>query len=162
MGESTAGSADAFERARAGEVPAYVLPPIIRAYRDQKRFAEAERWALEGQRRYPMDSTWPTLLGLLIRSWLCGIAVRRPLRNSARLRTGAPLAAKEPRGRRCDSRSAFGTRSAFCCRLAAAASATPSLPSSRGFSLSRCSGMSFTYCRITLATQSSRCPKRTR
>jgi Flp pilus assembly protein TadD len=29
-------AADAFERAGAGEVPAYVLPPIIRAYRDQK------------------------------------------------------------------------------------------------------------------------------
>jgi hypothetical protein len=48
---------DAFERAGAGEVPAYVLAPIVRAYRDQKRFAEAERWAREGERRFPLDST---------------------------------------------------------------------------------------------------------
>jgi tetratricopeptide (TPR) repeat protein len=57
---------DAFERAGAVEVPAYALAPIVRAYRDQKRFAEAERWAREGQRRFPIDSTWPKLLGLVL------------------------------------------------------------------------------------------------
>ena len=57
---------DAFERAGAVEVPAYVLAPIVRAYRDQKRFAEAERWAREGERRFPIDSTWPKLLGLVL------------------------------------------------------------------------------------------------
>ena len=57
---------DAFERAGALEVPAYVLAPIVRAYRDQKRFAEAEQWAREGQRRFPIDSTWPKLLGLVL------------------------------------------------------------------------------------------------
>ncbi len=57
---------DAFERAGTGEAPAYVLAPIVRAYRDQKRFAEAERWAREGERRYPIDSTWPKLLGLVL------------------------------------------------------------------------------------------------
>ena len=57
---------DAFERAGAVEVPAYVLAPIVRAYRDQKRFAEAERWAREGARRFPIDSTWPKLLGLVL------------------------------------------------------------------------------------------------
>ena len=44
----------------------YVLAPIVRAYRDQKRFAEAERWAREGERRFPIDSTWPKLLGLVL------------------------------------------------------------------------------------------------
>jgi hypothetical protein len=38
---------DAFERGSAVEVPDYVLAPIVRAYRDQKRFAEAEWWARE-------------------------------------------------------------------------------------------------------------------
>jgi cytochrome c-type biogenesis protein CcmH/NrfG len=57
---------DAFEQAGAGEAPAYVLAPIVRAYRDQKRFAEAERWAREGERRFPIDSTWPKLLGLVL------------------------------------------------------------------------------------------------
>jgi Flp pilus assembly protein TadD len=59
---------DALERATAGggEVPEYVLAPMVRAYRDQKRFAEAEQWAREGQRRYPMDSTWAKLLALVL------------------------------------------------------------------------------------------------
>jgi biofilm PGA synthesis protein PgaA len=59
---------DAFERATAGggEVPIYVLAPMVRAYRDQKRFAEAEKWAREGLRRYPMDSTWAKLLALVL------------------------------------------------------------------------------------------------
>src|SRR4051794_40082235 len=36
---------DVFEHAGAAEVPEYVLGPMIRAYRDQKRFKEAEHWA---------------------------------------------------------------------------------------------------------------------
>ena len=43
-----------------------MLAPIVRAYRDQKRFAEAERWAREGERRFPMDSPWLELLGLVL------------------------------------------------------------------------------------------------
>ena len=59
---------DAFEwaTAKGGEVPTYVLAPMVRAYRHEKRFAEAERWAREGQRRYPMDSTWAKLLALAL------------------------------------------------------------------------------------------------
>src|SRR5437660_11076357 len=57
---------DAFERARAAEPPEYVLRPIIRAYRDQKRFAEAERWAREARQRFPSDATWAKLLGLVL------------------------------------------------------------------------------------------------
>lgn len=57
---------DAFERAGGGEPPVYVLGPIIRAYRDQKRFAEAERWARAGMEQYPLDATWAKLLGLVL------------------------------------------------------------------------------------------------
>ena len=66
MGERPREATDAFERGSAVEVPAYALAPIIRAYRDQKRFAEAERWAREGERRFPINSTWPKLLGLVL------------------------------------------------------------------------------------------------
>ena len=61
---------EAFERGSAVEVPDYVLAPIVRAYSDQKRFAEAERWAREGEWRFPIDSTWPKLLGLAADSTL--------------------------------------------------------------------------------------------
>ena len=57
---------DAFEKAGDGEPPEYVLGPIIRAYRDQKRFAEAERWARTAQQQYPLDATWAKLLGLVL------------------------------------------------------------------------------------------------
>jgi biofilm PGA synthesis protein PgaA len=57
---------DAFERAGVAEPPDYVLGPIIRAYRDQKRFPEAERWAREAARRQPMDATPAKLLGLIL------------------------------------------------------------------------------------------------
>ncbi|HSI14868.1 MAG TPA: poly-beta-1,6 N-acetyl-D-glucosamine export porin PgaA [Chthoniobacter sp.] len=57
---------DAFEKAADGEPPEYVLGPIIRAYRDQKRFADAERWARATERRYPVDATWAKLLGLIL------------------------------------------------------------------------------------------------
>ncbi len=59
---------DVFEKANstATEIPTYALAPMVRAYRDQKRFAEAEQWAREGQRRYPMDSTWAKLLALVL------------------------------------------------------------------------------------------------
>jgi predicted Zn-dependent protease len=115
---------EAFEHADLTQVPAYVLALIVRAYRDQKRFAEAEWWAREGQRQYPIDSTWPKLLALvltdqkrseeafvLLKPWAATqpedaeiwLALRRaaswrPLRNATGLRTGAPLAADEPRG----------------------------------------------------------------
>ena len=57
---------DAFEKTDGGEPPVYVLGPIIRAYRDQKRFAEAERWARAAEQRYPVDATWAKLLGLIL------------------------------------------------------------------------------------------------
>jgi biofilm PGA synthesis protein PgaA len=57
---------DIFEKGTAEETPQYVLAPIIRAYRDQKRLAEAERWARTAQERYPLDATWAKLLGLVL------------------------------------------------------------------------------------------------
>jgi Flp pilus assembly protein TadD len=57
---------EAFERARGAEPLEYVLGPVIRAYRDQKRFKEAERWAREGVRLYPFDATWSKMLGLVL------------------------------------------------------------------------------------------------
>ena len=57
---------DVFENAGGDEPPEYVLGPIIRAYRDQKRFAEAERWARTAQQLFPFDATWAQLLGLVL------------------------------------------------------------------------------------------------
>src|SRR5947209_6870165 len=55
-----------FEGAPPAEVPEYVLPAMIRAYRGQKRFAEAERWAQEARARFPFDSAYQKLLGLVL------------------------------------------------------------------------------------------------
>jgi Flp pilus assembly protein TadD len=57
---------EAFEQTGMQEVPDYVLAPIIRAYRDQKRFAGAERWARAGAKEDPLDLTYPKLLGLVL------------------------------------------------------------------------------------------------
>src|SRR5687767_8353457 len=57
---------DAFEKAVGDEPPEYVLGPIIRAYRDQKRFAQAERWARSVQERNPTDASWVKLRGLVL------------------------------------------------------------------------------------------------
>jgi biofilm PGA synthesis protein PgaA len=56
-----------FERAApSAEPPQYVLEPIIRAYRDQKRFTEAEHWAREATARYPADPSGQKLLSLVL------------------------------------------------------------------------------------------------
>jgi poly-beta-1,6 N-acetyl-D-glucosamine export porin PgaA len=57
---------DAFEKVNEAQPPDYVLAPIIRAYRDQKRFAEAERWARTAQERSSLDATWAKLLALVL------------------------------------------------------------------------------------------------
>ncbi|HEY2713182.1 MAG TPA: hypothetical protein VGI60_11760 [Chthoniobacterales bacterium] len=56
---------DAFEKARGSKPPEYVLAAIIRAYRDQKRYVEAERWARTAEKSYPLDVTWAKLLALV-------------------------------------------------------------------------------------------------
>ncbi len=57
---------DVFEKAAEAQPPDYVLAPIIRSYRDQKRFAEAERWARTAEERSPLDATWAKLLALVL------------------------------------------------------------------------------------------------
>jgi biofilm PGA synthesis protein PgaA len=57
---------DVFEKATEAQPPDYVLAPIIRAYRDQKRFAEAEILARVAQERSPLDATWAKLLALVL------------------------------------------------------------------------------------------------
>ena len=57
---------DVFEKAGDNEPPEYVLSPIIRAYRDQKRFAEAERWARAAVERQPDDVASAKLLALIL------------------------------------------------------------------------------------------------
>jgi biofilm PGA synthesis protein PgaA len=39
---------------------------MARAYRDQKRYDRAEALAREGLRRFPGDTVWPILLGLVM------------------------------------------------------------------------------------------------
>ena len=61
-GDATA----AFEKAGGAPPPEYVLAPVIRAYRDQQRFADAERWARDGVARFPENATLAVLLGLVL------------------------------------------------------------------------------------------------
>jgi biofilm PGA synthesis protein PgaA len=78
---------DTFEEAGGAEPPEYVLGPVIRAYRDQKRFAEAERWAREAVQHYSSDATWKKLLALVL-------ADRG--RTKEAIETLTPLAAANP------------------------------------------------------------------
>ena len=57
---------DVFERAGNTEPPEYALGPMIRAYRDQKQFAKAERWARVAGERFPQDAAWKKLRGLIL------------------------------------------------------------------------------------------------
>src|SRR5204862_3709124 len=57
---------DAFESAGPVEPPEFVLGPVIRAYRDQKRFDAAERLARAAGQRFPQDAVWAKLLGLVL------------------------------------------------------------------------------------------------
>lgn len=55
-----------FEQAKDAEPPEYVLAPMIRAYRDQKHFSDAERLARQGTKRFSLDQRWPALLALIL------------------------------------------------------------------------------------------------
>jgi len=57
---------EAFEHAANVEVPEFVLAPMVGAYRDLKRFPEAEKLAREGGKRLPFDATFAKLLGLVL------------------------------------------------------------------------------------------------
>ena len=50
---------EVFEHTRAVEVPEYVLSAMTRAYRDQRRWADAAGLAAEGGRRFPDHAEWP-------------------------------------------------------------------------------------------------------
>jgi biofilm PGA synthesis protein PgaA len=57
---------DTFERAGANEPPEFVLLAMARAYRDQQRFAEAQRLTREGLRRFPEAQSFALLEDLLV------------------------------------------------------------------------------------------------
>jgi biofilm PGA synthesis protein PgaA len=56
----------AFEKAAIAEPPDYALLAASRAYRDLKRFDDAERLARQGLRRFPDQTVWPLLLSLVL------------------------------------------------------------------------------------------------
>ena len=50
---------DAFERTGVTEPPEYVLGAMVRAYRTERRWAEAGALAAQGARRFPANPQWP-------------------------------------------------------------------------------------------------------
>ncbi len=50
---------DAFERTGVAEPPEYVLGAMVRAYRTERRWAEAGALAAQGVRRFPANPQWP-------------------------------------------------------------------------------------------------------
>jgi biofilm PGA synthesis protein PgaA len=57
---------DAFERTGVAEPPEYVLGAMVRAYRTERRWAEAGALAAQGTRRFPANPQWP-LAGWMVR-----------------------------------------------------------------------------------------------
>ncbi len=57
---------DVFERAGVAEPPEYVLAAMLRAYRTERRWAEAGALAAQGARRFPANPEWP-LAGWMVR-----------------------------------------------------------------------------------------------
>ena len=55
-----------FEKAASPESPDYALLAATRAYRDLRRYADADRLAREGMRRFPNDTVWPLILSLVL------------------------------------------------------------------------------------------------
>jgi biofilm PGA synthesis protein PgaA len=47
-----------FERAGSATAPEYAMLALARAYRDEKRFDDAQRLIAEGRRRFPGNATW--------------------------------------------------------------------------------------------------------
>ena len=50
---------DVFERTGVAEPPEYVLGAMVRAYRTERRWAEAGALAAQGARRFPANPQWP-------------------------------------------------------------------------------------------------------
>ena len=57
---------DVFERTGVAEPPEYVLGAMVRAYRTDRRWAEAGALAAQGARRFPENLQWP-LAGWMVR-----------------------------------------------------------------------------------------------
>lgn len=55
-----------FEKAAPVDAPEYVLLAVTRAYRNLKRFSQAERMAREGMQRFPDQPVWVKLLALIL------------------------------------------------------------------------------------------------
>jgi biofilm PGA synthesis protein PgaA len=55
-----------FEQAGLADPPQYALLAVTRAYRDVRRYADAERSARQGMRRFPDETVWPMLLSLIL------------------------------------------------------------------------------------------------
>jgi biofilm PGA synthesis protein PgaA len=55
-----------FEKAAVAEPPDYALLAAARAYRDVRRYRDAEKLARQGLKRFPDQTTWPLLLALVL------------------------------------------------------------------------------------------------
>ena len=55
-----------FERAAVADPPAYALLAATRAYRDTRRYRDAEKLARQGLKRFSDQTDWPLLLALVL------------------------------------------------------------------------------------------------
>jgi biofilm PGA synthesis protein PgaA len=55
-----------FEKAAAAEPPDYALLAATRAYRDLRRYGDAEKLARQGLKRFADQTVWPSLLALVL------------------------------------------------------------------------------------------------
>ncbi len=55
-----------FEHAAVAEPPDYALLAATRAYRDVRRYGDAEKLARQGLKRFPDQTVWPLLLALVL------------------------------------------------------------------------------------------------
>ena len=55
-----------FEQAAVADPPDYALLAVARAYRDARRYRDAEKLAREGLNRFPDQTEWPLLLALVL------------------------------------------------------------------------------------------------
>src|SRR4029077_4387819 len=53
-----------FEKAAVAAPPDYALLAATRAYRDVRRYRDAEKLARQGLKRFPDQTVWPSLLAL--------------------------------------------------------------------------------------------------
>ena len=93
---------DVFERTGVAEPPEYVLGAMLRAYRTERRWAEAGALAAQGARRFPANPQWP-LAGWMVRgdeAVASGDTFAALRRVPARRRTRARRRGDRPGGER--------------------------------------------------------------